>query len=65
MGSAESLRPMPRAASPIPRTASTKSWKTSGSSGLPKFRQSVIATGTAPTAATFRTASATAAAPAV
>jgi len=51
------------AASDSPRTASSNSQKALGFSGLPKFRQSVSACGTAPTEATLRIASATALAP--
>src|SRR5262245_34056964 len=47
----------------MPRTAASNWAMTSGFSGLPKFRQSVIASGRAPTAATERAASATAIAP--
>ena len=51
---------MPRQASPTPRTASVNCQKASGTSGLPKFRQSVIAAGSPPTQATLRQASSTA-----
>ncbi len=47
----------------MPRTAASNWAMTSGFSGLPKFRQSVIASGRAPTQATERAASATAIAP--
>ena len=43
----------PRAASPMPLTASRNSPSLSGFSGLPKFRQSVNALGLAPTATMF------------
>ena len=44
----------------IPRIDSVNCHMTSGRSGLPKFRQFVIASGVAPVQATFRAASATA-----
>ena len=58
---------MPRArqASAMPRIASRSCHDTSGFSGLPKFRQSVSPTGSAPATARLRTASATAWAPPV
>ena len=50
--------PSSRQASTRPRMASTNVHITSGSSGEPKLRQSVIATGSAPETATLRYASA-------
>ncbi len=47
-------------ASPIPRTASLKCQKISGFSGLPKFKQFVIAKGLAPEHTRFLAASLTA-----
>ncbi len=47
----------------MPRTAASNWAMTSGFSGLPKFRQSVMARGRAPVQATDRAASATAMAP--
>ena len=44
-------------ASAMPRTDSWKVQNTSGFSGLPKFRQSVIAAGRPPAHATLRAAS--------
>ena len=52
--------PRARQASDMPRTASRNCQEISGRSGLPKFRQSVSPTGSAPTQARLRTASATA-----
>ena len=49
-----------RQVSAIPSTASANCHMMSGRSGLPKFRQFVVPTGTAPVQATLRADSATA-----